>query len=228
MSMDFFSHKNLYVKVFTFNEFQENTYIVFDETEEAVIIDPGCSTNYEFEELFNFINKHRLNPVRLLNTHCHIDHIIGNWKINEVFGLSPEIHKNEEEILKMGKSSALIWGIYHFKESPLPSHYLEDEEEIGFGNSYLKVVYAPGHSPGHVFFYSPENNFIISGDIIFHMSIGRTDLPGGNYRTLLKSIKEKIMTLPPDVVIYPGHGEITTVGQEALNNPFVLEWKTIS
>lgn len=224
---DYIKHKSLYVKVFVFNPFAENTYIVWDDTGEGVIIDPGCYTSFEKKSIDEFIFVNRLNIVRLLNTHCHLDHIIGNAYIYEKYSLLPEYEKDEEDNLKMAPGAAILWGLPNFPKSPIAQKYLEDGEEVGFGNSYLNVVKAPGHSKGHVFFLNKENNFIISGDIIFYMSIGRTDLPGGDYDTLMKSIKEKIMILPDDLIIYPGHGEKTTVHQEKIHNPFAAEWRAI-
>jgi len=223
MTTDYIQYKTIYVKKFVFNDFFENTYVVWDDTGECVIIDPGCISPHEKDMLFNFINEKRLRVSRLLNTHCHIDHIFGNKFVYEEFGALPECHEKELDTLRYAGASATLWGIPYFEESPLPQHYLSDEEEVGFGNTYLRVIYAPGHTPGHIMFYH-EDGVLFSGDVIFYRSVGRTDLPGGDYTTLMTSIREKVMTLPDDTIIHPGHGEDTTIGDEKLFNPFAGEW----
>lgn len=204
----------------TFNPFQENTYILHDETGECIIIDPGCYEKGEKEELAAFIRSKKLNPVRLINTHCHIDHILGNYFVAETFGLKLEAHELEIPVLKSAEVLGPMWGI-HPDPSPMPSALLKEGDVVSFGNTRLAVLFTPGHSPGSITFYSKENGLAISGDVLFHQSIGRTDLPGGDFKTLIKSIREKLFTLPNETKIFSGHGPMTTIGFEKENNPFV-------
>ena len=208
------------LKYFTFNPFQENTYILFDETNEAVIIDPGCYDAEEKKILFDFIKSEKLNPVRLLNTHCHIDHVLGNKFVSDAFGLKPEIHPIELPLLKAVAQYGANYGIFA-EPSPEPLTTLEENKTIQFGTTVLTMIFSPGHSPGSICFYNEATKILIGGDVLFRMSIGRTDLPGGDMDTLLKSIREKLFTLPGDVVVYPGHGPSTTIAFEQLNNPFL-------
>ena len=179
---------------FTFNPLQENTYIIYDQTRECLIIDPGCYTSKEQEEITEFITKESLNPVRLLNTHCHIDHILGNHYLAEKYGLKLEIHKIEHPILSAAKEYSHLYDLA-YKESPAPGHYLNEGDTIEFGNSKLNTLFVPGHSPGHLAFENSEQRFVIGGDVLFQGSIGRTDLPGGDYSTLIASIKTKFIPL---------------------------------
>ncbi len=211
----------LQLKLFTFNPFYENTYILYDETKACVIIDPGCYEPEEKRELFDFIIKEDLKPVRLLNTHCHIDHVLGNKFVAESFGLKVEIHALEYPLLKATIVYGSRYGIM-VEESPEPLTSLKDGEEITFGNSTLKIIFAPGHSPGSVCFYNEADAIVIGGDVLFRQSIGRTDLPGGDAETLLKSIRNNLFVLPDDTTVFPGHGEETTIGYEKKHNPFLL------
>ncbi|MBI2967268.1 MAG: MBL fold metallo-hydrolase [Bacteroidetes bacterium] len=209
------------VHIFTFNPFAENTLILYDNSGECVIIDAGCYELPENNEIRNFITNHKLNPVRLLNTHCHIDHVLGNRFISKEYGLISEIHKNDLPVLNSTVSVALMWNIPHVDEPPPPGKYFSNGDIINFGTSELEVRFSPGHSPGHVVFVSHEGKFVIAGDVLFNMSIGRTDLPGGDYDTLIRSIKEKIFPLSDDFTVYPGHGPATTIGFEKKHNPFL-------
>jgi glyoxylase-like metal-dependent hydrolase (beta-lactamase superfamily II) len=208
------------VKSFAFNPFQENTYVLYDETGDCVIIDPGFSSTAEEQLLKDFLKAEHLRPVRLLNTHCHIDHILGNKKISEEFELDLEAHRLEENNIKRADQQALAFGM-SAPESPKPRMYPEEGDEVAFGNTILKVLFTPGHSPGHVVFYYPEGKTLIGGDVLFKESIGRTDLPGGNFAALYQSITKKIFPLGDDVIVYPGHGPTTTIGHERENNPFL-------
>jgi hydroxyacylglutathione hydrolase len=208
------------VKGFTFNPFQENTYVLYDETRECVIIDPGCYDPAEKLELTEFIKHENLKPVKLLNTHCHIDHVLGNKYVAETWSLELLTHKLEVGLLNVVQSYGANWGIFAEK-SPVPSAFLDEGEIFSFGNSELKVIFTPGHSPGSICFYLIEEKFIISGDVLFYQSIGRTDLPGGDYDTLINSIKEKMFALPDETVVYPGHGPATSIGAEKKSNPFL-------
>lgn len=206
---------------FTFNPFQENTYVLFDETKECVIIDPGCSNDRENKELRDFISSRGLKPVHLLNTHCHIDHILGNAFISREYKLEPEIHKDDLFLLHALLRTAQMYGV-NAEESPEPSKFLDEGDQVKFGNSVLDILFTPGHSPGSITFYNKDEKLAIVGDVLFHQSIGRTDLPGGDYNTLIASIKNKLLPLGDDVKVYAGHMESTTVGAEKKYNPFLI------
>jgi glyoxylase-like metal-dependent hydrolase (beta-lactamase superfamily II) len=209
------------VQSFTANPYQENCYVLFDESKECIIIDPGAYTSQEQNELSRFIESQQLKPVRLLNTHCHIDHVLGNAFVHSLYGLLPEFHSLELELLHAIPSYAPQMGI-RYELSPLPETFLSESGKITFGQSELELIFAPGHSPGHLCFYSPADNFLIGGDVLFYQSIGRTDLPGGNHQQLLDTIKHKLFNLPTDCVVYPGHGPSTQIGFEKAHNPFLL------
>ncbi|MCC5938739.1 MAG: MBL fold metallo-hydrolase [Lunatimonas sp.] len=208
------------IKTFTFNPFMENTYVLFDETKKAVVIDPGCHNKQERAELFDFIQSQDLEPVRLLNTHCHIDHVLGNAFIQNSYDIPLWYHRDEDPILKSVPAYAPNYGFPHFQESKA-DHFISDGEIIKFGNQQLKAILVPGHSPGHLVFYHEASKICIGGDTLFQGSIGRTDLPGGDTNTLLSAIKERLFSLPNDVVVFPGHGPETTIGVEKITNPFV-------
>jgi hydroxyacylglutathione hydrolase len=210
----------LTVKMFSFNPVSENTYVVYNELKEAIIIDPGCYFTEEKQKLKSFITDQQLQPVQLLNTHCHLDHVFGNKWIYETYGLELFLHPNEEQVLKVAPQSGKMWGLT-FENYEGPLHFLEHHDFIKVGEDLLKVLLAPGHSPGSICFYCEEQKFVIGGDVLFKESIGRTDLPGGNHHALLESIREQLFVLPDDVVVYPGHGDHTTIGHEKKYNPFL-------
>ncbi len=207
------------IQSFTFNPFEENTYVLFDETGEAVVIDPGCYEKVEQEKLKNFISAKKLNVKLLINTHCHIDHVLGNDFVKNEYHVPFLIHAIEIPVLKAVKIYASNYGFPHYHEV-LPDRELKEGELVRFGNSSLEVIFLPGHSPGHVGFYNPNQKFLVSGDVLFYHSVGRTDLPGGNSNTLLSSIHEKLFTLPDEITVYAGHGPATTLGEEKIHNPF--------
>jgi len=207
------------VKFFTNNPFHENTYIVYDETGECAIIDPGMETASEQNVVVNFIKSNNLKPVLLLNTHCHIDHVLGNKFIFDMYGLKPQFNKGELDLLDAVIAYAPTMGV-NYDPSPLPDVYLPETGMVTFGNTTLTLIFAPGHSPAHLCFYDEKDNILIGGDVLFDGSIGRTDLPGGNYEQLIKNIEEKLFTLPDHCTVYPGHGPSTTIGYEKNNNPF--------
>lgn len=207
------------VKQFTFNPFQENSYILYDHTGEGVVIDPGCSDREEREELTSFIEENGIKPVHLLNTHAHIDHILGNQYVANKFKLKLALHPKDLPTLKMAAISAKMYGI-PYEESPEPELELKEGKSIHFGETELEVILLPGHAPGHVLFHHVKSKQIIGGDVLFRGSIGRTDLPGGNHRDLIEGIQNKLFTLDPEIVVYPGHGPETTIGYEKANNPF--------
>ena len=210
------------IRTFTFNPFQENTYVLYDDTGECVIIDPGCYTEDEKEELAGYIEASGLKPVKLLLTHAHIDHVLGNNFLCGKYNLKIEMNLIEKELLLSAALYGEMWGI-QVEPSPSPEIFLREGDMVKFGQSSLNVIFTPGHSPGSICFYQPEQKFAIAGDVLFYGSIGRTDLPGGDYDTLIKSIKEKVFPLGDDVKIYPGHGPETTIGHEKKFNPFVGE-----
>ena len=208
------------VKSFTFNPFQENTYILYDETKECVIIDPGCYSLEEKQELENFISEKKLKPVKLLLTHGHIDHILGNNFLTGKYNVKIEMNEHDVKLLKAAPSYGTMWGI-NCEPSPEPHVLLSEGDTITFGNSRLEIFFTPGHSQGSICFYSRADNFVISGDVLFNGSIGRTDLPGGDFDTLISSIKEKLFPLGDACKVYSGHGPFTTIGNERKSNPFL-------
>ena len=204
----------------TFNPFQENTYIIEDETKECVIIDPGCSTDKERNQLLQTIQAHGLKPVKLLNTHCHIDHFPGNKFVCDTFNLLPEFHETELQVMYAALDYQTLFG-FKLEASPEPVNYLKDGDEVKFGTTILKVLFVPGHSPGHIAFYNEAEKIIVSGDVLFQGSVGRYDLPGASGKVLFETIITKLMTLPDDVKVYSGHGPETFIGIERRNNPFL-------
>lgn len=211
------------VKKLTFNPFQENTYIVYDDTGECVIFDPGCYTEEERETLQRTVRQLRLTPVRLVNTHCHLDHVFGNRFVAETYQLDLEIHEGEQRVLKAAPKAANFYGVPMDPADAMPNlgPFLREGETLTFGQTELEMRFAPGHSPASLCFYCAADGFVIAGDVLFRDSIGRTDLPGGDYDTLLNSIRTQLMTLPDEVVVHSGHGADTTVGYERRNNPFL-------
>ena len=205
----------------TFNTFQENTFILWDNTGDCIIIDPGCYEKNEELELVDFINKNNLNPVKLINTHCHIDHILGNKFVSEKWDLELYINKIDLPLLEGSGDIARMYGFENYKGSPYPKHYLEEGDILEFGESKLEILFTPGHAPGHICLFNKEGSFIVSGDVLFNGSIGRTDLPGGDFDTLIESIKTKLMTLQDETIVYCGHGPSTSIGRERLSNPFL-------
>jgi len=210
----------LAVKTFTFNPVQENTYLLYNEKQECCIIDPGCYFPEERQQLKSAIEKEGFKPVLLLNTHCHFDHIFGNRFVNETWGLIPHIHEKEQPVLDRAASSAQKWQL-NFDTYSGKVEYLREGETVPLGGDSLSVLFTPGHSPGSISFYDSAAGYVIGGDVLFNASIGRTDLPGGNYDTLVQSIQTQFFTLPDETKVYPGHGPLTTIGFEKMNNPFV-------
>jgi glyoxylase-like metal-dependent hydrolase (beta-lactamase superfamily II) len=208
------------VKVFRFSPIQENTYVLTNNRKEAIIIDPGCYGKQEEQQLEDFIISQGLEVRLLLNTHCHLDHVFGNKFVAEKWDLMPKIHRFEKQVLDYAPVSGLMWNL-PFDNYSGEVEYLEDGDVTGLEGDPLKVLFTPGHSPGSISFYAENQGFVISGDVLFQGSIGRTDLPMGNFDTLAVSIREKIYTLPDNTVVYSGHGEATTVGIEKKTNPFV-------
>lgn len=210
----------LHLQSFVFNAFQENTYVLYDDTKQCVIIDPGCYAAAEQQQLVNFIESNELIPVKLLNTHCHIDHVLGNNFVSKKFNIGLEIHEADLPTLLATTEYGHLYG-FTVDPSPQPTRFIQNNETITFGNTDLEVRFTPGHAPGHVVFIHHNERFVINGDVLFYNSIGRTDLPGGDHNTLIKSIHQELFTLPDDYIVYTGHGPSTTIGEEKKNNPFV-------
>lgn len=209
------------VHQFIFNDFYENTYILYDETKECVILDPGCNTKEEQNDLDNFIIQNNLTPVGLVNTHCHIDHVLGNAYCASKYNLQLSAHQGEQIVLSSMVQIASMYGVNYIPSPPIELFY-EEGQTLQFGDSELKVLFTPGHSPASISFYSDRDKILICGDVLFQGSIGRTDLPGGNFDTLIKVIKEKFFVLPDEVTVYSGHGDKTTIGIEKRSNPFFV------
>jgi glyoxylase-like metal-dependent hydrolase (beta-lactamase superfamily II) len=208
------------IQDFCFSAFQENTYVLYNELKEAIIIDPGCYTRIEEKILSDFIRKENLKPTLLLNTHCHLDHVFGNNYVSETYGLTAHIHPNEQIVLDRLPEAAAKWGA-PTEAYKGPIQYIQEGEMIQFGNDSFKVLLTPGHSPGSVCFYHAQQDFMIGGDLIFKDGVGRTDLPGANPLDLIKSIREQIFPLPDSLTIYSGHGPATTWGREKEHNPYI-------
>jgi len=210
----------LKIKSFVFSPIQENTYLLYNEFNQCAIIDPGCYFDAEKDELVGFIQKSGLQPQMLLNTHCHLDHVFGNKFIADTYGLTLQLHEKEKAVLQFAPTSGLMYNM-PFDNYTGSFLTLKEGDSIQLGDDELKVIEAPGHSPGHICFYCASQNFIISGDVLFYRSIGRTDLPGGNHQTLLSSIRQKLFVLPDETLVYSGHGPATTIGDEKRENPFL-------
>lgn len=207
------------IKQFVFNAFQVNCFVLYDETKECVIIDASCYDEKEKKEISDFISENNLKPIHLLNTHCHIDHILGNKYISDTYNIVPEAHESDKQFVDSAKDYGSTFGFN--VEGPKPiGKFLKDGETIEFGNSKIVTIHVPGHSLGSLCYYSKEDKFVIAGDVLFNGGIGRTDLPGGNYESLITNIKEKLFTLDDETTVFPGHGPKTDIGNEKWSNPF--------
>lgn len=210
----------LKIKSFIFSPIQENTYLLYNEFNHCAIVDPGCYFDAEKEELTQFIKDNSLRVIHLLNTHCHLDHVFGNKYVAKTYSLTPQIHKNEEQVLAFAPTSGLMYDL-PFDNYTGQLLFLKQGDVVSIGKDELVVIEAPGHSPGHICFYNKAQGFLIGGDVLFNRSIGRTDLPGGNYEELIKNIKQKLLVLPNKTIVYSGHGETTTIGEEKVENPYL-------
>jgi hydroxyacylglutathione hydrolase len=208
------------VKSFTFNPFQENTYILYNEEKQAFIIDPGMYFPEEFDQFFQFIEMNQLEPTMLLNTHTHLDHVFANAAVLNRFKIPFAYHELDKPVFDSANSVGKMYGL-SFEPSPAATFYLNENEQLQLGKDQFSMMLTPGHSPGSVCFYNKKSNFVISGDVLFQQSIGRTDLPGGDYETLIQSIRTELFVLPDETLVYSGHGPATTIGSEKRNNPFL-------
>ena len=211
----------LKIKSFTFNPYQENTYLIFDDSKEAVVIDPGNYEAYENELISKFIDENKLQLKKIILTHCHIDHCLGNKYLNEKYGAELLIPFDERDLYKNVENIATLFGFPNYSHLD-ENKYLKEKDKIEFGDIKLDVLFLPGHSPGHLAFNYKKENICFSGDVLFYNSIGRTDLPGGDHDTLINSIKNKLFLLNPNTIIYPGHGQKTTLKNEMKDNPFLI------
>jgi hydroxyacylglutathione hydrolase len=211
----------LTVKSFEFSPIQENTYILYNEFNDCIIIDPGCYYDAEKDQLVAFFTENELNPTMLINTHCHLDHVFGNKFISEKYNLTLQMHEKEKPVLAFASTSGLMYNL-PFDNYEGDFTYLNEGDTIKLGEDVLQILLTPGHSPGSLSFYSAKNSFVISGDVLFKNSVGRSDLPGGNHEQLIKSIKEKLLVLPTETIVYSGHGPATTIGEEKRSNPYLI------
>jgi hydroxyacylglutathione hydrolase len=209
------------IKHFTFGPFQENTYIISDENQHCWIIDPGMSHASEEKELKAYIQNHKLIPQAIYNTHAHIDHILGVDYCVEQFQIPFYLYCNEAPILNNASNTAKMFGFDYNGVQASVNWISEETKEINWSDAIIQILHVPGHSPGSIAFYNPTENWVISGDALFQMSIGRTDLLMGNHDQLIESIKNKLLPLPESTKVYSGHGPITTIGFEKTNNPFL-------
>jgi len=208
------------IQSFECSPIRVNTYLLYNEFNECIIIDPGCYYQEERDELTHFISSKNLHPVLLLNTHCHLDHVFGNKFFAETYGLQPHIHTLEKKLLEYAPTSGLMYNL-PFDNYTGNLIFIDEGETVRIGEDELIAIFTPGHSPGSLSFYCKKQSFIISGDVLFQRSVGRTDLPGGNHETLINTIREKLMILPDETVVYSGHGPSTTIGAERKHNPFL-------
>lgn len=211
----------LHIQSFEFNPLRENTYVIYNEFNDCLIIDAGNYFQEENDEIVNFISAHKLNPLKLINTHCHLDHVLGNKFLSEKYGLQLHLHKDELPVLNFAPTTGLMYQV------PFDNYigefiFLEERDKILLGKDELSILLTPGHSPASLSFYCENQNFVIAGDVLFEGSIGRYDLPGGDLDVLLSSIHKKLMVLPDETKVYPGHGNATTIGAERQSNPYLI------
>lgn len=210
----------MFIKSFTFNPFSENTYVLYDETGEAVVVDPGCAFPDEEAELAAFIKEKGLKIKNILLTHAHVDHIFGCDYVHKTYNVGITMHRDDQFLLQRGPQIGLMYG-FPVKEAPEPEAFLEDGDTFSFGNTTLEVLHTPGHSPGSISFIHKPSKSMLSGDVLFKGSIGRTDLPGGDMETLLTAIREKLFPIGDDFQVFSGHGEPTRIAAEKKFNPFL-------
>jgi len=207
------------IKRLVFNPFRENTYVISDDTRECLIVDPGCQEPEEQDLLLAHFEENDLKPVKIVNTHCHIDHILGTAFLHDQFQLPFLIHPSEQPLLTASIAQGEFFGL-EVQTPPEPTGFLNEGDTVTFGDSMFEVIHIPGHSPGGIVLLNRDQQCLFSGDVLFQGSIGRTDLPGGDYDSLVSSIRQKLLILDPEVRVYPGHGPDTTIGIEKQSNPF--------
>ncbi|MDD5570060.1 MAG: MBL fold metallo-hydrolase [Bacteroidales bacterium] len=210
------------IDILVFSGFGVNTYILSDENGDCIIVDPACHSKKEKQELIDFIEKDELTPLKIINTHTHVDHILGNRFLADKYNLVPESHKNGQLFLEIAVEMGYRFGMV-VDDPPKKVKFIDEKNKIKAGNIELEVLYTPGHADGSICLLSRDEKFVIAGDVLFNGSIGRTDLLTGNMEVLRDSIKTKLFTLPDDFIVYPGHGPETTIGSEKLNNPFLKD-----
>lgn len=209
------------LKTFVFNAFQVNTYVLHDETNEAIIVDPACESDKEKEQLISHINSNNLKPRYIANTHGHVDHLLGVNTISEYYKIPFYLHADDNFLLSGSVESAKMFGL-KLDRIPQADKSINESNKLEFGNSTMEILHIPGHSPGSLVFYSMKDSFLIAGDVLFYGSIGRTDLPGGDYETLISGIKSKLLPLPQKTIVFSGHGQHTSIGHEHDTNPFLV------
>jgi glyoxylase-like metal-dependent hydrolase (beta-lactamase superfamily II) len=208
------------IKQFVFNPFQENTYLVYNDSLEAMIIDPGCNNTAEENKIASFIKDNNLTIKYVINTHLHIDHVLGNYYFEVTFGVKALAHQGDEFWLNGLSAQARMFGLDLKSGNPTLGGFLKEGDKLKLGDDVFDIFETPGHSPGSIVLYNASSGLLFAGDLIFQGSIGRTDLAGGNYQDIIKSIQQKILVLPDETVVYSGHGPSTTIGHEKQYNPY--------
>lgn len=211
----------LHIEHMVFNPFQENTYIVYTDNGDCAIVDPGMLFEHENAQLKEKISELNVIPRLLLQTHLHVDHVLGMRFVSEKYGLEPLAHEADKFLIGQTRNMAAAFGMEINEDPPVPSFSLKDGDTVELGDVFFEVIHVPGHSPGGIVFYSGKEKVLIAGDVLFKGSIGRSDLPGGSQHELIDGIRNRLLTLPDDVTVYPGHGPITTIGDERWTNPFL-------
>ncbi len=214
----------LQIHAWVFNDFAENTYLIWDEDSSlGILIDPGCATPEEQQEVYNWLNRFHIQLQAIILTHAHLDHIVGVAPLTRTLNVPLWMHRDDLILLEQAETQGQMWGI-PVEKPPAPSRFLNDGDTFTLNHFTCQILHVPGHSPGHIALYFPGVNWLIAGDLLFAGSIGRTDLPGGNYSTLMQSIERLLRECPPQTTVYPGHGPPTTLQAERQSNPFILEW----
>ncbi len=210
------------IKAFVFNEFAVNSFVIYDDSKECIIVDPGCISSKQQSILTDFIKDNQLNPVKLINTHCHVDHVAGNKFVVDTYNIPVYANEADNTNLKNAVRAGELYGM-KIETPPEVTNYLNHNDTVKFGETILKVLHLPGHSEGSIALYSEKGQFIVVGDVIFNGSIGRTDLIGGSLDQLMNSIKNILFKLEDNTTVYSGHGPETTIGNEVRSNPFLLD-----
>ncbi len=210
------------LKKFIFNHFGVNCYVLYDEeSKQCAIVDPGMEASYEDAQLFQFVERLSLTPTLLLLTHAHVDHICGLRQVSEKYGLAVTMHNDGIKLLKQAEAYGSIMGFNTSRLDDLNTIHADEGTILKLGDNEIECRYVPGHCEGSLCFVAHPEKMVITGDALFQGSIGRTDLPGGDYKTLIEKLKERILVLPDDYAVYPGHGELSTIGDERNYNPFL-------